>query len=84
MEVEERIGGKVEVEKVVHQLLFGDWKEVIKARRKDLPELLHRFLLLDQNFKDDLMEAIRIILYSSNLIFHKYHSLFYRISSFQS
>ena len=49
MEVEERIGAKDEVEKVVHQLLFGDWKEVIKARRKDLPELLHRFLLLTQN-----------------------------------
>ena len=42
MEVEERIGGEAEVERVVHQLLFGDWGEVIKARRKDLPELLHR------------------------------------------
>ena len=49
MEVEERIEAKDEVEKAVHQLLFGDWKGVIKARRKDLPELLHRFLLLDQN-----------------------------------
>ena len=47
MEVEEMIGGEVEVEveRVVHQLLFGDWQEVIKARRKDLPELLHRLLL---------------------------------------
>ena len=46
MEVEERIGGEAEVERVVHQLLFGDWEEVIKARRKDLPELLHRLLLM--------------------------------------
>ena len=44
MEVEERIGGEAEVERVVHQLLFGDWGEVIKARRQDLPELLHRLL----------------------------------------
>ena len=51
MEVEERIGGEAEVERVVHQLLFGDWGEVIKARRKDLPELLHRLLLmLKQNY----------------------------------
>ena len=46
MEVEERIGGEAEVERVVHQLLLGDWEEVIKARRKDLPELLHRLLLM--------------------------------------
>ena len=46
MEVEEMIGGEAEVERVVHQLLFGDWEEVVKARRKDLPEILHRLLLL--------------------------------------
>ena len=44
--MEERIGGEVEVDRVVHKLLFGNWEEVIKARRKDLPELLHRLLLL--------------------------------------
>ena len=42
MEVEERIKGEAEVERVVHQLLSGDWEEVIRTRRKDLPELLHR------------------------------------------
>ena len=44
MEVEELSGGKVEVEGVVlvQQLLYGDWQEVLKGRRKDLPELLHR------------------------------------------
>jgi len=26
----------------VQQLLYGDWQEVLKGRRKDLPELLHR------------------------------------------
>ena len=33
---------KMEVERVVQQLLYGDWQEVLKGRRKDLPELLHR------------------------------------------
>ena len=42
MEVEELSGGNVEVKEVVQQLLYGDWREVLKGRRKDLPELLHR------------------------------------------
>ena len=42
MEVEELSGGNVEVKEVVQQLLYGDWQEVLKGRRKDLPELLHR------------------------------------------
>ena len=42
MEVEELLSGKVEVEGVVQQLLYGDWQDVLKGRRKDLPELLHR------------------------------------------
>lgn len=36
------IEGEAEVERVIHQLLNGDWKEVVKTRRLDLPELLHR------------------------------------------
>ena len=62
MEVEERIGGKVEVEKVVHQLLFGDWKEVIKARRKDLPELLHRYSADAETNYDDQLTSWQLIL----------------------
>ena len=42
MEVEELSSGKMEVEQVVQQLLHGDWQDVLKGRRKDLPELLHR------------------------------------------
>ena len=42
MEVEELSGGKMEVEEMVQQLLYGDWQNVLKGRRKDLPELLHR------------------------------------------
>ena len=43
MEVEELSSGKMEVEQVVQQLLHGDWQDVLKGRRKDLPELLHRW-----------------------------------------